>query len=138
MQFIVSLALFAAAAVAQTGTVGGARNVTTVMQVVDEIVTYCPEPTVIVINDECYTVTEPTTLTITNCPCTITTPSKNVKTIPAGPTHPVVPVPDATGGYVHPPKPEYTHTAAAGPNAEAGRSLLGLAVAAVGLGAIAL
>ncbi|KAL5889263.1 hypothetical protein ACKVWC_004499 [Pyricularia oryzae] len=132
MHFIVTLALFAAAAVAQTGTAGGARNVTTVTQVVDEIVTYCPEPTVITINDECYTVTEPTTLTITNCPCTITT------TIPAGPTHPFVPIPDATGGYVHPPTPEYTHTAAAGPNADAGRSLLGLAVAAVGLGAFAL
>ncbi|TLS27772.1 hypothetical protein PpBr36_01014 [Pyricularia pennisetigena] len=132
MQFIVSLALFAAAAVAQTGTVGGARNVTTVTQIVDEIVTYCPEPTVIVINDECYTVTEPTTLTITNCPCTITT------TVPAGPTYPVVRVPDATGGYVHPPTPEYTHTAAAGPSADPSRSIFGLAVAAVGLGVLAL
>lgn len=75
MHFIVSLALFTTAAFAQTGIVGGARNLTTVTQVVDEIVTYCPAPTVITINDECYTVTEPTTLTITNCPCTITTVS---------------------------------------------------------------
>ncbi|KAH7383729.1 hypothetical protein BKA64DRAFT_167712 [Cadophora sp. MPI-SDFR-AT-0126] len=38
------------------------------------ITTYCPYPTEIVHNSKTYTVTEATTLTITDCPCTITKP----------------------------------------------------------------
>lgn len=42
-------------------------------KVVSEIVTYCPEPTVICIGIiPCITVDEPTMLTITDCPCTVT------------------------------------------------------------------
>ncbi|KAL5316556.1 hypothetical protein ACEPPN_015605 [Leptodophora sp. 'Broadleaf-Isolate-01'] len=36
------------------------------------ITTYCPYPTEIVHNSKTYTVTEATTLTITDCPCTVT------------------------------------------------------------------
>ena len=36
------------------------------------ITTYCPYPTEVVHNSKTYTVTEATTLTITDCPCTIT------------------------------------------------------------------
>lgn len=43
-------------------------------EIVTEIVTYCPSPTTIVQNHKTYTVTEPTTLTITDCPCTVTKP----------------------------------------------------------------
>lgn len=36
------------------------------------ITTYCPYPTEIVHNSKTYTVTKATTLTITDCPCTVT------------------------------------------------------------------
>lgn len=40
--------------------------------VVTEFTTYCPSPTTITTNGATYTVSVPTTLTITDCPCTIT------------------------------------------------------------------
>lgn len=39
--------------------------------VVTEFTTYCPESTTLTFNNKTYTVTEPTTLTITDCPCTL-------------------------------------------------------------------
>lgn len=45
---------------------------TTITEVVTAYTTYCPEPTEITQNGKVYTVTEATTLTITDCPCTIT------------------------------------------------------------------
>lgn len=50
----------------------------TVTETVTAYTTYCPIPTTFVQNSKTYTVTEPTTLTITDCPCTV------VKTLPAG------------------------------------------------------
>ncbi|KXH50762.1 hypothetical protein CSIM01_01611 [Colletotrichum simmondsii] len=44
----------------------------TYTQVVTAITTYCPEPTVIYHGKYTYTIKEPTTFTITDCPCTIT------------------------------------------------------------------
>ncbi|KAK1723161.1 uncharacterized protein BDZ83DRAFT_532314, partial [Colletotrichum acutatum] len=41
-------------------------------QVVTAITTYCPEPTIIYHGKFTYTIKEPTTFTITDCPCTIT------------------------------------------------------------------
>ncbi|KAL7936585.1 hypothetical protein V8C35DRAFT_295887 [Trichoderma chlorosporum] len=49
-------------------------NVTVVTDVVNEYTTYCPYATQITHGSKTYTVTEPTTLTITDCPCTITRP----------------------------------------------------------------
>ncbi|KAL3960904.1 hypothetical protein ACCO45_006021 [Purpureocillium lilacinum] len=49
-------------------------NATVVTEVVDVYTTYCPAPTEITHGTKTYTVTEPTTLTITDCPCTITKP----------------------------------------------------------------
>ncbi|CAB4256578.1 similar to Saccharomyces cerevisiae YER150W SPI1 GPI-anchored cell wall protein involved in weak acid resistance [Maudiozyma barnettii] len=43
----------------------------TVTEVVTAFTTYCPEPTEIITNSKTYTVTGATTLTITDCPCTI-------------------------------------------------------------------
>lgn len=43
-----------------------------VTTVVTAYTTYCPEPTTICHNGFCHTVTKATTLTITDCPCTIT------------------------------------------------------------------
>ncbi|ROT37716.1 hypothetical protein SODALDRAFT_340880 [Sodiomyces alkalinus F11] len=71
MKFSVAVVLSAAAG----AMAGFARNnVTYVTEVVSEYVTYCPEPTTITHGDHTYTVTEATTLTITDCPCTITKP----------------------------------------------------------------
>ncbi|KAF4592512.1 Cell wall protein SED1 [Ophiocordyceps camponoti-floridani] len=48
--------------------------VPTTTKVVDQYVTYCPVPTMVTMNEKVYTVTKPTTLTITDCPCTVTEP----------------------------------------------------------------
>ncbi|OCK76308.1 hypothetical protein K432DRAFT_306624 [Lepidopterella palustris CBS 459.81] len=47
-------------------------------EVVTAYTTYCPEATQITHGGVTYTVTEATTLTITNCPCTITKPVSSV------------------------------------------------------------
>ncbi|KAH8707262.1 Clock-controlled protein 6 [Beauveria bassiana] len=49
-------------------------NVTVTTEVVDVYTTYCPEATQITHGTKTYTVTAPTTLTISECPCTITRP----------------------------------------------------------------
>lgn len=51
---------------AQNGTA-----IATTTRVVDEYVTYCPEPTTFEFNHKKYIITEATTLTITDCPCTV-------------------------------------------------------------------
>ena len=43
-------------------------------QVVTALTTYCPAATQVTHNGVTYTVTSATTLTITNCPCTISMP----------------------------------------------------------------
>ncbi|KAK0383605.1 hypothetical protein NLU13_9516 [Sarocladium strictum] len=78
-------ALFAAAS----------AEVVTVTTVVDEFTTYCPGPTVIAHKNVTYTATTETHITITNCPCTITT------TLP-----PVVPTSHAPAPLPPAPKPE--------------------------------
>lgn len=45
-----------------------------VTEVLTAFTTYCPEPTSIVHNGQTYTVTEATTLTISDCPCTVSYP----------------------------------------------------------------
>jgi predicted RNase H-like HicB family nuclease len=51
-------------------------HITTTTEVVTAFTTYCPEPTTIITNGKTITVDKPTTITITDCPCTLT------KTIP--------------------------------------------------------
>jgi len=46
--------------------------VTVVTDVVTSFTTYCPAATTFAINNSTYTVSSATTLTITNCPCTLT------------------------------------------------------------------
>lgn len=43
-------------------------------EVLTALTTYCPSPTAITHGSMTYTITEATTLTITNCPCTVTKP----------------------------------------------------------------
>ncbi|VUG16891.1 DEBR0S1_28304g1_1 [Brettanomyces bruxellensis] len=75
MQFsyLAPLALAAVAAADYTNS----TDVTTIVK----FTTYCPEATTFAVNNKTYTVTGKTTLTITDCPCTIhpatSTPSKS-------------------------------------------------------------
>jgi len=60
-------------------------------QVVTAYTTICPSPTTIVQNNVTYTVSSSTTLTITNCPCTITRSTQlptsiAISVTPVGPT----------------------------------------------------
>lgn len=50
----------------------GNNTVVTTTKVVSRYTTWCPEPTTVCIGSKTYTVTKPTTLTVTDCPCTIT------------------------------------------------------------------
>ncbi|CAK7205050.1 hypothetical protein SEUCBS139899_007814 [Sporothrix eucalyptigena] len=63
-KFLAPLAGFAAVAAA------GAADVTTTI-IVTDFTTYCPEPTTLVFKNKTITVTSATTLTITDCPCTL-------------------------------------------------------------------
>ncbi|RDL36427.1 uncharacterized protein BP5553_05779 [Venustampulla echinocandica] len=48
---------------------------------VSEYTTYCPAPTSVIQGNQTYTITEATTLTITNCPCTVSYPPSTTKTV---------------------------------------------------------
>jgi len=101
-----AVVIFAGAAMAQ-----GFSNVTWTTEIVKSIVTYCPEPTKITHGGKTYTITSATTLTITDCPCTVTkpvtyTPIVECKTCNATkPTAPGVPSPVPTGGMKPSPPP---------------------------------
>ncbi|SMR53535.1 unnamed protein product [Zymoseptoria tritici ST99CH_1A5] len=71
-------------------------------EVVSSYETYCPGPTTLTYASQVYTVTEATTLTITNCPCTVTKP---VYTAPAVETHPAGPAAPPAAGETHPAAP---------------------------------
>ncbi|KAM0244721.1 hypothetical protein ACHAP5_005950 [Fusarium lateritium] len=92
---------------------GGKNGTVTVTNVYEVYTTYCPEPTSFHLGGKDYVVTEPTTLIITDCPCTVT------ETHPAGPTwipnqpgggkpyNPVHPKPGHPEEPGHPAKPEH-------------------------------
>lgn len=69
-------AVFAAVALAAgvSATYPAAGNVTYTTEVVTAYETYCPGPTTITYGQKTYTVSKATTLTITDCPCTISKP----------------------------------------------------------------
>ncbi|KAI1344754.1 hypothetical protein F5Y15DRAFT_3697 [Xylariaceae sp. FL0016] len=72
--FVAAVAL--AAGVSASYSAAPAGNVTYTTEVVTAYTTYCPAATTMTYGTDTYTVTEPTTLTITNCPggCTISKP----------------------------------------------------------------
>ncbi|KAM0335936.1 hypothetical protein ACHAPQ_004669 [Fusarium lateritium] len=117
MKFVAALA-FAA------GVAAHAKNVTYTTEVVTAYTTYCPGPTEIVHGDKTYTVTKPTTLTITDCPCTVTKPVLTTSAVvckdcPA-PTHEA----GKPGQPGHPGQPDATPTGGSGeqvPTAGAGK-----------------
>ncbi|GIZ48699.1 hypothetical protein CKM354_001174900 [Cercospora kikuchii] len=81
MQFaIAALGLAAVVSASYAPSYGPPKNATTThgpsytTEVVTSYETFCPSATSIEHNGVTYTVTEATTLTITNCPCTVTKP----------------------------------------------------------------
>ncbi|KAK3945843.1 hypothetical protein QBC46DRAFT_370127 [Diplogelasinospora grovesii] len=71
-------------AIAVLAAVAGAHawsNVTYTTEVVTAVTTYCPMATEVTYGGTTYTVTEATTLTITDCPCTVTKPVTTVSSV---------------------------------------------------------
>jgi len=118
MKYSVAAVVAAAAGALADGHLG---NVTVITEVVDVYTTYCPSPTEITYGTNTYTVTEATTLTITDCPCTITKPVIPTSTVvchdcPPVHTNGTIPgVPHPTGGVPteEPGAPEPAPTAGA-------------------------
>lgn len=79
MKFAVAVAALASGAAAWS-------NVTYVTDTVTAVTTYCPSATVISHGSSTVTVTAPTTVTFTNCPCTITRPVTTTSTTYANST----------------------------------------------------
>lgn len=96
----VTAAISAVALGASGASAAYANMTTTEYDVVTAFTTYCPEPTTIVTNNRTIVVTAPTTLTITDCPCTIpkqstanngtysTTTRRTTSSIPGVSSHP--------------------------------------------------
>jgi len=128
---------FSAAVLALAAGANAFKNVTYTTEVVTAITTYCPEPTTVEYGGTTYTITKATTLTITDCPCTI---KKPVTTISApaytNSTVVVVPVPTTPVGTIGQPIPSKTPlpTAGAGKLALSGGALAGV----LGFAALAL
>lgn len=79
MRNLLTLLAASVASAQRTGLPPPAINGTiTTTIVVNSFVTYCPVPTVITWKDVCYTAKTPGPVTITNCPCTITTVSPHI------------------------------------------------------------
>jgi len=105
MKFTTTTALLVASASAAWLPTPPAVNLTAPVwstEVVTALTTYCPLATLLEHGGVTYTVTKPTTLTITNCPCTITHSSSSWTSVPTTtPVAPVVTAPVVT-------KPVYT------------------------------
>jgi hypothetical protein len=102
-----------AAVIAALATVAAAHydNVTYVTETVTALTTYCPGPTKIVHNGNTITVTEATTLTITDCPCTIVKPVYTTSKVhchdcakPSGKWNETKTYPTGAPAYSKPPK----------------------------------
>lgn len=100
MQYsVVALAAFVASASANYYGTNGTTTPVYTTEVVTEVVTYCPGPTTLTYGSSTYTVTEATTLTITDCPCTIVKPVTTSSVVPppvVPTTAPVYPTANAT------------------------------------------
>ncbi|KAI2625887.1 hypothetical protein GGR54DRAFT_520908 [Hypoxylon sp. NC1633] len=117
MKFSIAAVAFAAG-VSANYPAGNATQYTT--EVVTSYETYCPGPTQITYGTNTYTVTEATTLTITDCPCTIskpvyTTSSVSCATCTPASVSPVAPVYPTS----IPAPPVYPNTTAAAPTTTA-------------------
>ncbi|KAH6697611.1 hypothetical protein F5X68DRAFT_226972 [Plectosphaerella plurivora] len=133
MQFSI-VAVLAAATAVQAGSYGypAPGNVTYTTEVVTAYTTYCPEPTTLTHGDKTYTITEATTLTITDCPCTISKPVLTTSAHPVPTAYPPPPAPPAANTSI----PVVPAPAPSAP-AEAGAAKFAAAGLAAVLGAAA-
>lgn len=101
MKFAAALIISAAALVSAGKYHGGKNETHYTTEIVTEYTTFCPEPTTITDGDKTYTVTEPTTITITHCPggCTIEKPIWSSSVVECHDCH--APTANATATY-HP------------------------------------
>jgi hypothetical protein len=112
----------AAAFVAGTNAWSNHTGPAYVTEVVTAYTTYCPEPTKITHGHKTYTVTKATTLTISDCPCTVTKPAPTSAVY----TTPVVVKPSAPAPHVPsvappaPPAPYKNETTPVAPAPPAG------------------
>jgi len=116
----------ALAALAAT-TVSAYSNATYVTEVYTAYTTVCPAATQLTFNGVTYTVSEATTLTITNCPCTVVKPV--VPTSVVAPVYPNSTYVAPAGTGVAPGTPKASTVPASGANkafALSGASLAGL------------
>ncbi|KAI1167785.1 hypothetical protein F5B18DRAFT_402849 [Nemania serpens] len=113
MKFTIAVAAFVAGVSAGYPAYSAAPNVTYTTQVVTSYETYCPGPTQITYGTNTYSVTEATTLTITDCPCTVSVPVYTTSSVvystcsisssaPAYPTFTVPVYPSANSTAVYP------------------------------------
>ncbi|MCJ1324984.1 hypothetical protein MMC10_001646 [Thelotrema lepadinum] len=108
-----AFALVAGASAGEHHHSSAASNVTYTTEVVTAFTTFCPGATTLTHLGSTYTVTSATTLTITNCPCTITKPvhSSSHEIHPTSLTGAPIPIITSgagpTGGHHH-------HTSASG------------------------
>lgn len=99
-------------------------------KVVTELTTYCPSATEVTYGTKTYTVTEATTLTITDCPCTvIETPSYTPA--PPSPVYPTYPVNGTTVVPVYPTGTGVSPTTTAPPEFTGAAAKVGAGVMAV-------
>ncbi|KAF2206747.1 hypothetical protein CERZMDRAFT_89053 [Cercospora zeae-maydis SCOH1-5] len=111
MQFAIAalgLAAVASASYAPPPSYGPPMNATTqgpsyTTEIVTSYETYCPSATSIEHNGVIYTVTEATTLTITNCPCTVTKPVHTSVVTACSTCTPPPPPPSSTPSTPAPP-----------------------------------
>ncbi|KAF5970827.1 sporozoite surface 2 precursor [Fusarium coicis] len=119
----------------------GVKNGTvTITSVYDVYTTVCAGPTSFHLGGKDYVVTEPCTLTITDCPCTVTeTHPAGPTWIPGKPSHPAPPKPEhpakTTGG---PKAPESTKPAKGTDVPETPVVIAGAGAVQVGLGLAAM
>ncbi|KAK8932221.1 putative cell wall protein SPI1 [Metarhizium anisopliae] len=110
-------------------------TVVTKTKVVSHYTTYCPEPTTVEIGNKMYTVTKPTTLTISECPCTITETHKKPHHTKEAPHTKEIPPPKPpvqTPAVPQPPPPAAT-TGVVVAGADGLTAAYGFAMAAAGL-----
>ncbi|KKA26582.1 hypothetical protein TD95_003963 [Thielaviopsis punctulata] len=135
MKFSASVLVAASAVAAQTGV----SNVTYVTDVVTAYTTFCPEATVLTYGGKTYSVTEATTLTITDCPCTVSKPVYTSSYVACSTCTPAAngtvptPAPAAgTGSYSH--TASYVPTGSYVPTPSAVTAGAGKAIAVSGAG----
>jgi len=81
MKFATAVLALAVGAMALKNDTLAVTSVTYTTQVVTALTTFCPEATEVTYGGSTYTVTEATTLTISDCPCTIKVPITTISSV---------------------------------------------------------